>query len=152
MTTLLSFDGRKSRNFSILTCTRKRIRLFLFLNLSIKKVAFWNPCLRSDQSNSWFLRHPWKEFENPANNVWMKFPGNSLHDSESNEFKISETVTTIKKSRRIQREQCVDIASNKATDEKSENSCRWRECRKLERKHTAIRRPQQLWIQKQRKK
>ena len=51
----------------------------------------------------------------------------------TNETEKSETVVARKRSGRNQRDQFTDIASSKATDEKSEDTCRRRECRRLER-------------------
>ena len=49
------------------------------------------------------------------------------------ETEKSETVVARRRSERNQRDQLTDIAPSKATDEKSENTCRRRECRRLER-------------------
>ena len=55
------------------------------------------------------------------------------HKLCANETEKSETVAARKRPWRNQREQFTDFASDKATDEKSENTCRRRECRRLER-------------------
>ena len=53
------------------------------------------------------------------------------HKLCTNETEKSETLAARKRLEKIQREQFT--ASDKATDEKSENTCRRRECRRLER-------------------
>ena len=66
------------------------------------------------------------------------------------ETEKSEAVAARRRPGREQREPYTDIASGGATDEKFENTCRRRECRRLEREGTAMARRQQM--EKRRKK
>ena len=120
MSAALSFERRRSFNFLVLTCIRKLAGFCLALDLAV--TVRWIPSEINVSDRLGRIHDP--------SDIRDKTMTNLLTAGETEK---SEAVAVRGRPGRKQSESFTDIASGEATDEKSENTCRRRECRRLER-------------------
>ena len=126
----------------VLTCIRKLASLCLALDLSV--TVRWIPTEINVSGRPSRIHDPSDIRDKSLTNLLTTVVKVRSHRDEmtaQRDFRETAsmiqnqdgTVVARKRSGRNQRDQFTDIASSKATDEKSEDTCRRRECRRLER-------------------
>ena len=130
MAAALSFERRRSRNFLVLTCIRKLAVSALLLTLRSQYVGFPVKSINVSDGPS-RVHDPSDVRDKTMTNLLTTVVRGRKHrdDIMTGETEKSEAVAAWGR----QSEPFTDIASGEATDEKSEDTCRRRECRRLEK-------------------